>query len=216
MRLASSFAGSVVLQTVTRNGWSCVKPATSVWAGGTTSCADAFPALTWLLLWLLLLPSVLLPLAQLDNPAVLPISGRAALKAKLSCGSGQSGGVLDSWEDDLLASQPNWQESRCGAAFCSTSGGTPCSLLCVCRIWQVAVCIMMSLFLLSLLGRGLATALCTGGASELGCIALSLPCLLHQSTGLASLKSSSMTSWSAAKQQLLARAARCTAARACA
>lgn len=49
---------------------------------------------------------------QLDNPAVLPISGRAALKAKLSCGSGQSGGVLDSWEDDLLASQPNWQESR--------------------------------------------------------------------------------------------------------
>jgi hypothetical protein len=49
---------------------------------------------------------------QLDNPAVLPISGRSALKAKLSCGSAQSGGVLDSWEDDLLASQPNWQESR--------------------------------------------------------------------------------------------------------
>lgn len=106
MRLARSFAGSVVLQTVTRKGWSCVKAAEPIRAGEQPS-ADASPAPPWLLLWLLLLC-----LAQLDNPAVLPISGRAALKAKLSCGSGQSGGVLDSWEDDLLASQPNWQESR--------------------------------------------------------------------------------------------------------
>lgn len=53
-------------------------------------------------------------LLQLDSPAVLPISGRSALKAKLSCGSGQSGGVLDSWEDDLLAGQPAWQQSRFG------------------------------------------------------------------------------------------------------
>jgi hypothetical protein len=51
-------------------------------------------------------------LLQLDSPAVLPISGRAALKAKLGCGSGQSGGVLDSWEDELLTSQPGWQKSR--------------------------------------------------------------------------------------------------------
>jgi hypothetical protein len=36
----------------------------------------------------------------------------AALKAKLGCGSGQSGGVLDSWEDELLTSQPGWQKSR--------------------------------------------------------------------------------------------------------
>ncbi|WIA37083.1 hypothetical protein OEZ86_014055 [Tetradesmus obliquus] len=53
-------------------------------------------------------------LLQLDSPAVLPISGRAALKAKLGCGSGQSGGVLDSWEDELLSSQPGWQKSRFG------------------------------------------------------------------------------------------------------
>jgi hypothetical protein len=51
-------------------------------------------------------------LLQLDSPAVLPISGRAALKAKLVCGSAQSGGVLDSWEDELLTSQPGWQKSR--------------------------------------------------------------------------------------------------------
>lgn len=51
-------------------------------------------------------------LLQLDAPAVLPISGRAALKAKLECGSAQSGGVLDSWEDDLLTSQPSWKRSR--------------------------------------------------------------------------------------------------------
>jgi hypothetical protein len=51
-------------------------------------------------------------LLQLDSPAVLPISGRAALTAKLGCGSGQSGGVLDSWEDELLTSQPGWQKSR--------------------------------------------------------------------------------------------------------
>lgn len=55
-------------------------------------------------------------LLQLDNPAVLPISGRAALKAKLQCGSGRTGGVLDSWEDDLLITQPSWMASRCGAA----------------------------------------------------------------------------------------------------
>jgi hypothetical protein len=53
-------------------------------------------------------------LLQLDAPAVLPISGRAALKAKLGCGSGQSGGVLDSWEDELLTNQPGWQQSRWG------------------------------------------------------------------------------------------------------
>jgi hypothetical protein len=56
-------------------------------------------------------------LLQLDAPAVLPISGRAALKAKLGCGSGQSGGVLDSWEDELLTSQPGWQQSRWGLGF---------------------------------------------------------------------------------------------------
>lgn len=55
-------------------------------------------------------------LLQLDSPAVLPISGKAALKAKLECGSAQSGGVLDSWEDDLLTSQPSWQKSRSDSA----------------------------------------------------------------------------------------------------
>ncbi|KAF8065743.1 hypothetical protein HT031_002803 [Scenedesmus sp. PABB004] len=53
-------------------------------------------------------------LLQLDAPAVLPISGRAALAAKLACGSGSRGGVLDSWEDDLLAEQPGWRGSRFG------------------------------------------------------------------------------------------------------
>lgn len=51
-------------------------------------------------------------LLQLDNPAVLPISGRAALKAKLECGSARKGGVLDSWEDDVLITRPNWMASR--------------------------------------------------------------------------------------------------------
>ncbi len=51
-------------------------------------------------------------LLQLDSPAVLPISGRAALKAKLECGSARKGGVLDSWEDDLLVTQPSWVASR--------------------------------------------------------------------------------------------------------
>eukprot|EP00879_Flechtneria_rotunda_P003905 GHRR01004145.1.p1 GENE.GHRR01004145.1~~GHRR01004145.1.p1 ORF type:complete len:584 (+),score=253.10 GHRR01004145.1:1864-3615(+) len=53
-------------------------------------------------------------LLQLDSPAVLPISGRAGLKAKLACGSGQTGGVLGSWEDGMLAQQPGWQISRFG------------------------------------------------------------------------------------------------------
>jgi hypothetical protein len=57
-------------------------------------------------------------LLQLDEPAVLPISGRAALKAKLECGAARAGGVLDSWEDDLLGSQKGWQASRCGTPYC--------------------------------------------------------------------------------------------------
>lgn len=51
-------------------------------------------------------------LLQLDEPYVIPVSSKAALRAKLECGSAVAGGVLDSWEDDLLMQHPAWQTSR--------------------------------------------------------------------------------------------------------
>ena len=51
-------------------------------------------------------------LLKVESPVVLPVSGSQALKAKLACGSGRQGGVLDSWEDDLLQEQQIWQTSR--------------------------------------------------------------------------------------------------------
>lgn len=54
-------------------------------------------------------------LLQLSQPFVLPVSARSALRAKLECGAGRGSGVLDSQEDGLLRSHPNWQPSRCAA-----------------------------------------------------------------------------------------------------
>ena len=54
-------------------------------------------------------------LLSLDAPSVLPVSSRAALKAKLECGSAVTAGALDSTADDLLQEHPSWAASRFGA-----------------------------------------------------------------------------------------------------
>jgi hypothetical protein len=51
-------------------------------------------------------------LLRLESPVVLPVSGAKALKAKLECGSARRGGVLDSWEDDMLQEHAAWQVSK--------------------------------------------------------------------------------------------------------
>ncbi|KAI8475898.1 MAG: hypothetical protein J3K34DRAFT_517060 [Monoraphidium minutum] len=53
-------------------------------------------------------------LLSLDNPSVLPVSSRAALRAKLECGSAVHSGAMDSLADDLLQDHPAWRASRFG------------------------------------------------------------------------------------------------------
>lgn len=54
-------------------------------------------------------------LLALDAPSVLPVSGRAALRAKLECGSAVRQGAMDTVADDLLQDHPAWKDSRRGA-----------------------------------------------------------------------------------------------------
>lgn len=51
-----------------------------------------------------------------SNPPVLPVSSRKALKAKKACGEGPQavGGILNSWEDEMLSEHPDWESSNFG------------------------------------------------------------------------------------------------------
>lgn len=62
-------------------------------------------------------------LLSLDAPSVLPVSSKAALRAKLECGSAVHSGAMDSLADDLLQEHPGWQASRWGWGF---TGGMEC------------------------------------------------------------------------------------------
>jgi hypothetical protein len=51
-------------------------------------------------------------LLSLDAPSVLPVSSKAALRAKLECGSAVHSGAMDTVADDLLQDHPAWQASK--------------------------------------------------------------------------------------------------------
>jgi hypothetical protein len=51
-------------------------------------------------------------LLSLDAPSVLPVSSKAALRAKLECGSAVHSGAMDTVADEMLQDHPAWRSSK--------------------------------------------------------------------------------------------------------